>query len=195
MGTSRTKRGRKAVPLELKKSIALRLQRAIDFQFGTFEGLHKWAVASSREALANTAHNWLPPQTRWRAEPKGGTKVRPVDWQQCATPDIPSLVAFCEATGVSADFLLLGRGPTPYAGATRETQTLEEDLDVAVSNAVMQRARRGDYDEVLDGIALRTLSKSWFSSEFTEAIMLATRGRRLSDSIDAADKLVREQLP
>jgi hypothetical protein len=104
----------------------MRLQRIIDERFGNFNRFDKAMRAARHSELASTAHGWLPPQDRWRAQPDGSA-VRRIDWVAVRSPDPALLIEFCDVLKVRADFVLFGEG-APYRGQLRTNQALEEDL-------------------------------------------------------------------
>lgn len=186
------RRGRRAVPLQLKKAIAGRLQRVIDERFGSFDAFYKWAVAANHQSLADTVHNWLPPQRRWREKPEGAA-VQQVDWKSCSTPDYPNLVAFCDLLGVSADFVLMGRG-TPGAGATRDRRSLESDLRLDLITRLSDRAVRGAYGQLLADIRVADVDAVALLKILVTRLVVRA-GDPAAIALEALDQRLRTELP
>jgi|SRR5687767_6878075 len=185
-------RGRTAVPLPLKRAIAERLQRAVVERFETFDAFHKWATAAGQQSLADTVHNWLPPQKRWR-EKANGAAVRAVDWASCSTPDQPNLVGFCELLGVSADYVLLGRGVPSY-GTTRTTENLEAEFRATAVERLADQAVRGKYGAPLRGVRIADVEAVTLLRELVGRIVDSGTAP-LTVAIEALEDRVRRELP
>lgn len=103
-----------------KKAIGARIQGLIDRAYTKFADFEK-----AHPDIAGTVYNWTPPKRRWAAAP-GGAKVRRIDWEAINIPQADLLARFCDALGVSADYIISGVGPEyraqsrPLAGVATE---------------------------------------------------------------------------
>ena len=110
----------------VKRDISTRLQQIIDERFESLYGFSQAMKAQKKAALASTVRGWLPPQGLWKAKPDGKA-VRRVDWEAVKIPDCSTLIEFCDALSVRADYILLGDG-TPSRGQSRTKLELEQDI-------------------------------------------------------------------
>lgn len=110
----------------LKRDISIRLQRIIEERFKSLYGFSQSMEAQKKAALASTVRGWLPPQKLWKAKPNGKA-VRRVDWEAVKIPDCSTLIEFCDALSVRADYVLLGDG-TASRGQSRTKPELEKDI-------------------------------------------------------------------
>lgn len=124
---------KKEKPERNRREFASRVQAVIDAEpYGTL-----YAFQKAHPALGGRVATWVLPQRR-RAKP------RRVDLAALVMPDALSLLEFCSATGLSADWLLgLSESDSPlYANQTRSKATLENDVSEHVRRAVEMRMER-----------------------------------------------------
>jgi hypothetical protein len=124
--TSGRSMARRTHDYRLKRDISTRLQQIIDERFESLYGFSQAMEAQKKAALASTVRGWLPPQKLWKAKPNGKA-VRRVDWEAVKIPDCSTLIEFCDALSVRADYILLGDG-TPSRGQSRAKPELEQDI-------------------------------------------------------------------
>jgi hypothetical protein len=134
--------GRPKRSLTSKRAIATRIQRLIDRHYENFNRFKEDMVRKGRPKLAATAQGWVPPQERWRKDPKRGKGMQRVDWEVLKTPDYDALRPFCDAFGVTADYIYYGKLPK-YRRQARSDASLERDLATAVGREIRQHLEGG----------------------------------------------------
>lgn len=133
---------RRSHPEELRRAVSWRLYAIIRERGFTLTGFRTALAKRGYKKLSSAAGNWFPPlrlwawessPPEWRPLPtKKSGKVaskaaQRTDWNRVRLPDSVSIREFCEFTGASADYLLLGVGAA-FRGQSRSNVELKEDL-------------------------------------------------------------------
>ena len=116
MGTK--KGGRVSLSVQQRKSFALLLYTVIQERCGTFEQFKKLLAKKRARVSEGTVRGWIPPLERLNTDPSRGSGVRPVDWSELKTPDLPGLLEVADVLDVSIEFLL--GYPVPQRRSDRE---------------------------------------------------------------------------
>lgn len=132
---------RQLLSIVQRRRIAERLQRIVDTRYGVFHRFQAELRQNGLESLASTIRGWLPPQDKWKKDPKRGSKVLRRDWACIRAPDVSTLLQFCEATGARSDYLLFGSGP-PFRDQAAEVVSLGAELRAEAGRRLSAKAKR-----------------------------------------------------
>lgn len=168
------------------KPMSIRLQRAIDGQYGSLYQLQQQLRADGKAPLASTVRGWLPPQDRWAMDPETGSKVRALDWQGLRAPDLVTLAEFCEYTQLRVDYVLFGDGPA-FRHETAEVRALEAALvDEALKrlperSQILAKVQKPDGGRLIDLAAGMLAEEALATEQFNNG--LRSEVRRAAQSL------------